>query len=72
MKGIVDYCTRDIPTNEVQDCVKLRLRGVGSGFKEGPAMQESNEQLHLCVSSKFYDKYLMACDECEALIQSVY
>ena len=44
------------------DVVKLRLRGKGSGFKEGPKQEESKEPLHLCISSRFYDKYKMACD----------
>lgn len=32
---------------KVQDLVKLRLRGRGSGFKEGPRQEESGEPLHL-------------------------
>ena len=35
--------------------VKLRLRGKGSGFKEGPNNTESDDDLHLCVSSKFLE-----------------
>lgn len=41
------------PKNEFG--VKLRLRGKGSGFKEGPMNKESEDDLHLCVSSQFLD-----------------
>ncbi len=52
--------------------MKLRLRGKGSGFKEGPRQEESNEPLHLCISSKYYDKYLVACGHVQELILNVY
>lgn len=39
------------------DFVKLRLRGQGSGYKEGPEKLESNEPLHLCVSSRYLEVY---------------
>jgi hypothetical protein len=52
--------------------VKLRLRGKGSGFKEGPRQEESNEPLHLCISSKYVDKYEVACSHVEELILNVY
>lgn len=53
MKRIIDMC-------KVKDAsgmhgVKLRLRGKGSGFKEGPDCRESDDELHLCVSSKFLE-----------------
>lgn len=32
---------------KIQDLAKLRLRGRGSGFKEGPRHEESAEPLHL-------------------------
>merc|ERR1719261_1882561 len=31
---------------------KLRLRGRGSGFLEGPRQQESSDELMLCISSQ--------------------
>jgi len=52
--------------------VKLRLRGRGSGFKEGPNNQESDEPLHLCISSKYLDKYKNACTLVQELVSSVY
>jgi len=52
--------------------VKLRLRGKGSGFKEGPRQEESNEPLHLCISSRFFDKYSTACNHVQELIMNVY
>mgnify|MGYP006133929173 CR=1 FL=1 len=67
MKKIVESCGSD-HNNEV----KLRLRGRGSGFKEGPHKLESDEPLHLCVSSKNYEKYQQACDLLEELILTVF
>jgi len=54
MKRIIESCSKDSHSSDV---VKLRLRGKGSGFKEGPRQEESKEPLHLCISSRFYDKY---------------
>ena len=61
MKRIIEMCSRNTTAENMQDIVKLRLRGKGSGFKEGPHKEESNEPLHLCISSKYYDKYVLAC-----------
>ena len=36
MKKIVDTCTRNSDGSATKDAVKLRLRGKGSGYKEGP------------------------------------
>ena len=52
MKRIIEQCSHGN-----KDVVKLRLRGKGSGFKEGPNQVESDEQLHMCVSSGIYEKY---------------
>lgn len=69
MKRIIENCSKDMNS---QDVVKLRLRGKGSGFKEGPRQEESKEPLHLCVSSRFYDKYQLACNQLQELLLSVY
>ena len=57
MKKIIEACFEDIRFEP--DALKLRLRGRGSGFKEGPrnegshlVYQECNEPLHLCLSAK--------------------
>ena len=47
MKKIVDSCKSGDQSN-----VKLRLRGRGSGYKEGPQNRESEDPLHLCISAK--------------------
>lgn len=52
--------------------VKLRLRGKGSGFLEGPEQMESHDPLNLCVSSKDKVKYLHACRLVEKLLERVY
>jgi hypothetical protein len=54
------------------DAAKLRLRGRGSGFLEGPAKQESNEPLHLCVSCRDGDSYSIVIREVTALLEDVY
>ena len=71
MKIIIDACMKNANDKD-QNTVKLRLRGRGSGFKEGPTGQESSESLHLCVSSKYYEKFKIACSEAEKLLLSVY
>ena len=55
-----------------QEVVKLRLRGKGSGFKEGPKQEESKEPLHLCISSRFFPQYMTACNKIEQLLLNVY
>jgi hypothetical protein len=54
------------------DAAKLRLRGRGSGFLEGPSKQESNEPLHLCVSCRDADSYSIVIREVTALLEDVY
>lgn len=36
MKRIVESCSKNSDGSFLKDAVKLRLRGKGSGFKEGP------------------------------------
>ena len=54
------------------DAAKLRLRGRGSGFLEGPLKQESNETLHLCVSCRDAETYSIVLREVTALLEEVY
>ena len=70
MKRIIEMCSRNVSRST--DVVKLRLRGKGSGFREGPTKEESNDPLHLCISSRFFDKYKIACDSVQELILQVY
>jgi len=72
MKRIIEICSKNAPQGMQNDIVKLRLRGKGSGFKEGPRQEESKEPLHLCISSRFYDKYKIACDMAQELLLNVY
>jgi hypothetical protein len=71
MKRIVDMCAKGC-NGPVQDVIKLRLRGRGSGFKEGPNQQESEEPLHLCISSRYHEKYVLARHQAKELILNVY
>jgi len=57
MKQIINECKIEGET----ESVKLRLRGKGSGYKEGPQNKESDEPLHLCVSSKTKEQMIKAC-----------
>ena len=41
MKRILDVCKGNFSLKPVQNIVKLRLRGKGSGFKEGPERKGS-------------------------------
>lgn len=73
MKMIVDNVTQKGRKGKgSSDQVKLRLRGKGSGFKEGPNKEESNEPMQLCISSKHQDKYNSACQEVEKLLTDIY
>ncbi len=54
------------------DFAKLRLRGKGSQYFEGSRNQESNEPLHLWVSSKYKETFDKACELTESLINDVY
>ncbi|KRX09052.1 hypothetical protein PPERSA_01939 [Pseudocohnilembus persalinus] len=75
MKDIIDNCWSKAGykyNTSKNDIVKLRLRGQGSGYKEGPENQESNEPLHLCVSSKYFDTYQIACQQFDSLLLKIY
>jgi hypothetical protein len=54
------------------DGLKLRLRGCGSGFKEGPKQKESNDTLHLCLSSSDLEVYRYGCELVENLLKKIY
>lgn len=70
MKTIVDKCS-DFNTLQ-NDSVKLRLRGKGSGYKEGPERKESYEELHLCISGKLFSKFQQACYLTEDHLYNIY
>ena len=72
MKRIIEACSKNFPRGMQNDVVKLRLRGKGSGFKEGPRQEESKEPIHLCISSKYPDKYQLACNMAHELLTNVY
>jgi hypothetical protein len=73
MKRIIEECSMGFDKNiNPYEIVKLRLRGKGSGFKEGQNQQESEDPLNLCISSKYKEKYDYACSEMEILLKQVY
>lgn len=73
MKRIIEECSEGFDQSiNPYEIVKLRLRGKGSGFKEGPNQLESDDPLNLCISSKYKEKYDYACSEMEYLLKKVY
>jgi hypothetical protein len=55
-----------------KEAIKLRLRGKGSGFLEGPERKESDETLHLCVSAKNHGVFNITCRHVETLLSKIY
>ena len=68
MKKILNECKN----NNVKDLVKLRLRGKGSGYLEGPENQESDEPLHLCISTKDQEEMDKVCKLVDNLLNKIY
>ncbi len=73
MKKIIDEC-KLLDKNNINntDNVKLRLRGKGSGYKEGPQNKESDEPLHLCISAKNQEGMKKACECVNELLNKIY
>ncbi|CAI2365995.1 unnamed protein product [Moneuplotes crassus] len=71
MKSILGKLKKNNFKGPIQDVTRLRLRGQGSGLKEGPNNCESPEPLYLCISSKYYEKYSEACHLVENLLKDV-
>ena len=69
MKNIINAC-KSSPNDS--DKIKLRLRGRGSGFKEGPDNKESDEPLHLCISSKGTEEMKKACLLVDELLNKIH
>lgn len=51
---------------------KLRLRGRRSNFREGPDNKETDDPMHLCVSSNDEVAFRRACEMVETLMAGVY
>ena len=69
MKKILNECKQN---NNLNDNIKLRLRGRGSGYKEGPQNKESDEPLHLCISAKNQEEMKKACGLVDDLLSKSY
>ena len=69
MKKILNECKQN---NGLNDNIKLRLRGRGSGYKEGPQNKESDEPLHLCISAKSQEEMKKACALVDSLLNKIY
>ena len=50
----------------------MRLRGRGSGYKEGPDNKESEEPLHLCISAKNPEDMKKACRLVDDLLDKIH
>ena len=70
MKRIIDIYIANVHCEP--NALKLRLRGKGSGYKEGPGNEECDEDLHLCISCKTQNGLNYACYLVEELINSIY
>ena len=68
MKNIINECK----SSGDGEGIKLRLRGKGSGYKEGPENKESDEPLHLCVSSKNPEEMKKACILVDELLDKIH
>lgn len=68
MKKIINECQ----IKGESETVKLRLRGKGSGFKEGPLNIESDEPLHLCISARNKEQLNLACFLVNKLFETIY
>ena len=58
--------------NNGDHTTKIRLRGKGSGYKEGPKNEESKDPMELCISSLNLISYLKCSNEIENLLKNVY
>ena len=70
LKRIIDYCSKGPGGVYMPDAIKLKLKGVGSGYKEREG--DKKEPLYLCVISKYQDKYKKACSFVIELIINIY
>ena len=70
LKRIIDYCSKGPGGVYVPDAIKLKLKGVGSGYREREG--DKKEPLYLCVISKYPDKYKKACSFVIELIINIY
>ena len=68
MKKIIDECK----SIWKEEGIKLRLRGKGSGYKEGSENKESEEPLHLCISTKNPDEMKKACLLVDELLNKIH
>merc|ERR1712224_1015292 len=51
---------------------KLRIRGRGSGFKEGPDNVEANEPLMICVSATSSEMFQESTKDVERLLKDIH
>jgi len=68
LKKIIIKCAH--PFNDYS--TKIRLRGKGSGYKEGNNKEESNVPLQLCISSLNINAFHDCCIEIENLLKKIY
>ena len=70
IKRIIDYCSKGPGGVYLPDAIKLKLKGIGSGYREKEGNKK--EPLNLCVISKYPDKYKKACSFVIELIINIY
>mmetsp|Transcript_43661 Transcript_43661/g.50218 ORF Transcript_43661/g.50218 Transcript_43661/m.50218 type:complete len:496 (-) Transcript_43661:62-1549(-) len=75
MKKIIELALREAEGADMKNAhkfIKLRLRGKGSGHREGPGSIESDDPLHLCISSRHESVYHLACRLVGDLIHDIH
>ena len=55
-----------------EQTTKIRLRGRGSGYKEGPRNEESKDPMELCISSLNLVSFTRCSAEIEKLLKNIY
>ena len=71
MKKILEKC-RSRTNQKVHKVIKIRLRGIGSGYKERTSKAESKDPLHLYISAKQKNLFQIAATEIEAILKEIY
>ena len=71
IKKILDKCSKDTK-QKVHKLIKIRLRGIGSGYKERATKGESEDPLHLYISAKQKNAFQIAVAEIEVLLKEIY
>merc|ERR1711920_477015 len=71
-RKVLGFAGKNVKAIATRSGAKLRVRGKGSGFVEGPEQQESSDPLMLCVSAQDQVSYSKAKALVWELMEDVY